>query len=251
MKHALSALALAGAAAAAHADASFTVYLTWDDDPTTIFVGINDTPVFIDEGEQFAFRVTASNEFASGNSDGRALSVLASVTQIDGPSLGSNVFYATVGFRDYPDNDGNPIVDTLNIDWEYDHGLNARMQFYFPPDTVSIINFNPLTGFDDGTIDATIADFLAKIPQFVDAEPIDLDAEIGTLYFGLPNGSLSEPVALCLPDLNEDDVLNNSDINIFVNAFLAMDPYADVNGDGFWNNSDVNIFVTAFLAGCE
>ena len=54
----------------------------------------------------------------------------------------------------------------------------------------------------------------------------------------------------CPADLSEDGYLNNTDINYFVNAFIANDPAADFNNDGNWNNTDINLFVSAFLAGC-
>ena len=55
----------------------------------------------------------------------------------------------------------------------------------------------------------------------------------------------------CAADITGDGNLNNSDINAFVNAFLAMDPAADLNADGNFNNTDINAFVNAFLAGCD
>ena len=56
----------------------------------------------------------------------------------------------------------------------------------------------------------------------------------------------------CNPaDINADGLLNNTDINAFVNAFLASEPIADINTDGNFNNTDINAFVNAFLAGCN
>ena len=55
----------------------------------------------------------------------------------------------------------------------------------------------------------------------------------------------------CSPaDINADGNLNTTDINAFVNAFLAADPVADLNGDGNFNTTDINLFVSTFLAGC-
>lgn len=54
----------------------------------------------------------------------------------------------------------------------------------------------------------------------------------------------------CQADFNSDGILNNTDINIYVAAFLAGNPAADFNADGLFNNQDVNLYVNAFLAGC-
>lgn len=56
---------------------------------------------------------------------------------------------------------------------------------------------------------------------------------------------------VCLADILYDGILNNADINYFINAFLTMDPAADLNADGSWNNTDINVFINAFLAGCD
>ena len=50
-------------------------------------------------------------------------------------------------------------------------------------------------------------------------------------------------------DLNNDGDLNNTDINLFVSAFIAGDLAADLNNDGDLNNTDINRFVQLFLAG--
>lgn len=55
---------------------------------------------------------------------------------------------------------------------------------------------------------------------------------------------------LCPADLSGDGNVNNTDINLFVQAFTALDPLADITGDGNINNSDVNAFVQSFVAGC-
>ena len=55
----------------------------------------------------------------------------------------------------------------------------------------------------------------------------------------------------CQADFNSDGVLNNTDINIYINAFLAGNPAADFNADGIFNNQDVNLYVNAFIAGCD
>ncbi len=45
-------------------------------------------------------------------------------------------------------------------------------------------------------------------------------------------------------------VLDLSDINVFVSAFVSFDPVADLNNDGIFDLSDLGGFVTAFLTGC-
>lgn len=58
-------------------------------------------------------------------------------------------------------------------------------------------------------------------------------------------------VGACSPaDLNADGLLNNTDVNLFVSAFLNMQPAADLNGDTLFNNTDINLFVQLFLNGC-
>lgn len=51
-------------------------------------------------------------------------------------------------------------------------------------------------------------------------------------------------------DLNEDGILDLSDINLFISSFLAQDAVADINEDGIFDLADINAFVAAFLAGC-
>ncbi|MEM7622430.1 MAG: GC-type dockerin domain-anchored protein, partial [Planctomycetota bacterium] len=60
------------------------------------------------------------------------------------------------------------------------------------------------------------------------------------------------PVACNAADLAAPlGILNSSDINAFVAAFLAEAPGGDLAGpEGIWNSSDLNAFVAAFLAGC-
>jgi len=54
----------------------------------------------------------------------------------------------------------------------------------------------------------------------------------------------------CLPDLNNDGVLNFFDVSAFLNAFTAQDPIADITADGLFNFFDVSAFLNAFSAGC-
>ncbi|MFT5424919.1 MAG: polyhydroxybutyrate depolymerase [Phycisphaerales bacterium] len=54
----------------------------------------------------------------------------------------------------------------------------------------------------------------------------------------------------CPADMNGDGFLDNGDIGVFVNLFLAGDLAADLNGDGILDNGDIGAFVALFLAGC-
>ena len=66
-----------------------------------------------------------------------------------------------------------------------------------------------------------------------------------SLYLESYLGTPVEPSA----DVTGDGSLNNTDINVFVNLFLAGAPAADLNGDGSLNNTDINLFVNLFIAG--
>ena len=61
---------------------------------------------------------------------------------------------------------------------------------------------------------------------------------------------VQESDEVCAADQNGDGSFNNTDINLFVNNFLAQDAAADINGDGSWNNTDINLFVNLFLTQC-
>lgn len=73
----------------------------------------------------------------------------------------------------------------------------------------------------------------------------DLGTPIANLAFELYTGE-----APCPADLDRNGALNNTDITLFVNAFLAADPLADINTDGYYNNTDITLFVNLFIAGC-
>lgn len=55
-------------------------------------------------------------------------------------------------------------------------------------------------------------------------------------------------VYTCEADLSRDGVLNTTDVNLFVSAFLANT--MDYNCDGARNNTDINEFVSDFLTDC-
>ena len=77
--------------------------------------------------------------------------------------------------------------------------------------------------------------------------PVDASA---TMTFGFSGVITVLESPACPADTNGDGILDNGDINAFVQLFLAGDPAADFNGDGFLDNGDINAFVVAFLAGC-
>lgn len=54
----------------------------------------------------------------------------------------------------------------------------------------------------------------------------------------------------CLPDMNNDGVLDFFDVQAFLNYFAAGDARGDFNNDGVFNFFDVQAFLAAFSAGC-
>ena len=128
----------------------------------------------------------------------------------------------------------NPQFET-GLDWAPDGTLYALIQGYrqLGPDTFEEISSHLYT-IDPATGHAT------------EIGVVQADATWDAV--GL---ALVEDAAPCPADLTGDGNLNNSDINAFVNAFLAEDPAADFNHDGNWNNTDINAFVNAFIGGCS
>jgi hypothetical protein len=49
-----------------------------------------------------------------------------------------------------------------------------------------------------------------------------------------------------LSDMNGDDALNQTDVDLFLWYFEANDPRADVNGDGWINDRDTTAFWSAY-----
>ncbi|MFG0305311.1 MAG: DUF1028 domain-containing protein [Phycisphaerales bacterium JB040] len=47
-------------------------------------------------------------------------------------------------------------------------------------------------------------------------------------------------------DLNADGVLDQGDVQLFVDGFIQSDPISDLNGDGVLDLGDIDAFVTAF-----
>lgn len=67
-----------------------------------------------------------------------------------------------------------------------------------------------------------------------------------------PIGGYIVESEICSADLAAPfDVLDLSDINAFIVAFLAQDPVADLATPlGVWDLNDVGLFVESFIAGC-
>ena len=45
-------------------------------------------------------------------------------------------------------------------------------------------------------------------------------------------------------------VLDLSDVNAFISAFVNQTPAGDLNNDGIWDLSDIGLFISNFNAGC-
>ncbi len=58
------------------------------------------------------------------------------------------------------------------------------------------------------------------------------------------------PSADCIPDFNDDGVLDFFDVQAFLAAFSAHDPSADLTNDGSYDFFDVQAFLQAFSNGC-
>lgn len=54
----------------------------------------------------------------------------------------------------------------------------------------------------------------------------------------------------CLADVTLDGVVDNGDIQKFVELFLAQDPRADLTQDGVIDNGDIQFFVRVFVLPC-
>jgi|GEM_PF-3335922 len=94
----------------------------------------------------------------------------------------------------------------------------------------------PVTGIEIGPRSMSGAGFVVARLRFDDEQAI---VRIGT-----------ETGAVCLPDVNADGVLDQGDIQAFVELFLFGDPASDMNSDGVLDQGDIQAFVGAFIAGC-
>ncbi len=67
--------------------------------------------------------------------------------------------------------------------------------------------------------------------------------------------TVSEPAVLtveadCPADLTGDGILDLSDVNAFVSAFVGGGLLADLSGDGLLDLADIGLFVSGFVGGC-
>ena len=67
---------------------------------------------------------------------------------------------------------------------------------------------------------------------------------------GTPGFYQASACAECPADMNGDGVLDLTDIQLFLVAFIASDPAADLNGDSVFDLADIQAFVTSFTSGC-
>ena len=101
-------------------------------------------------------------------------------------------------------------------------------------------------------------------PLTMRALALDLDGlnrfhdDTGTFDSGLGTAPIADQGAYefqgttipCLPDLNDDGFVDNGDIGVFIDLFLAGDPAANFNGDGVIDFGDISAFIALFVAGC-
>lgn len=93
-------------------------------------------------------------------------------------------------------------------------------------------------------------DFIVTTPESL---MIELTDSSGDIEGSSAEYAVTNPAAGCnAGDLAEPfGILNSSDVNAFVAAFLASEAPADLaEPTGIYNSSDVNAFVAAFLSGC-
>jgi hypothetical protein len=67
---------------------------------------------------------------------------------------------------------------------------------------------------------------------------------------GILGGSAYAFDLTCPIDLNNDGVVDNGDITVFITLLLAQSLLVDFNGDGIIDNGDIIAFIALFLAGC-
>jgi hypothetical protein len=154
----------------------------------------------------------------------------------------------------------------------------ARMDFVTPVNTLTVEFGNDDGSFVGGPIWATIRAFRGNIPEgrvtvqanandildqsitftglftradfyYSDANgnPINLIEVVDNIRFDVATGPLPCNGADLTPPFG---VLDLSDINAFVAAFIAQGPAADFDQNGIWDLSDINTFVSLFIAGC-
>jgi len=98
--------------------------------------------------------------------------------------------------------------------------------------------------------DADLGDFPDK-PGSVTILPFRFDTgsgQQGVIYWD--DLCVYQITNTCVCDLDASGTLNLDDINLFAQAFVAMDSAADVDNNGSYNLDDINIFAQCFVGGC-
>ncbi|MFT5423990.1 MAG: hypothetical protein ACI89L_001782 [Phycisphaerales bacterium] len=105
--------------------------------------------------------------------------------------------------------------------------------------------------------------FAATAPLLGEVVPLTVPVPIIKLNYDLglnPNdqyqvratlaggGSAQTSYEPCNVDFNNDGIVDNGDIGLFITLFLNGDPAADITGDGVVDNGDIGAFVECFLA---
>lgn len=130
-------------------------------------------------------------------------------------------------------------VDAVSNDVDLDGFVDAAtVTVVTPPASGSIAGIDPVSG---------------QISYTAPAIGVTSDSFTYTVFDNA--GAISNTATVqvniqCRADLNGDGVLDNGDIGVFVQLFLAGEPAADMNTDGVLDNGDIGAFVEAFLAGC-
>jgi hypothetical protein len=143
------------------------------------------------------------------------------------------------------------------------HPVDAMPQDGVASFTVTVVNADEVTGYAwraDGVAIDPVSNPSAAT-RLLELTGSDAQAS-GTMFDCVVTStcgtSTSEPAALlaepssCPADLAEPfGVLDLSDINAFINGFVAQDPIADLaTPEGVFDLADVNAFLQSFVVGC-
>lgn len=183
------------------------------------------------EGDQLIDRFPELAGLGLENPDGLDINTFGNLAPYDG--------YAIVNPSKNAGVDGEPNC--------YDPNANEWPQVTGCDDTVPF----PLGSFDAfGYLDATGAEFgIYYYGGFgcTIATPPPYDNPWANLMLGLNVNYVGTPFCPC--DLDQNGILDLSDITAFIIAFQAHDPAADINGDGLFDLSDIsgpNGFIVCF-----
>lgn len=148
-------------------------------------------------------------------------------------------------------------VDLTGVLWYAHTGIARNADWRIRVNDAVITGGN--VAWDDGSSSANptpLANGSGGAPA-IDSIPVD-PGDVITLEFKSSNTfacvigiGLTITVDPCYADLNEDDVLDLSDVAAFVGAFTTGLPAADIAEPfGVYDLADVTLFVQEFLAGC-